>query len=125
MIKGCVPFFPRYDPVRKKRLKTVELIIAARDWQPPESHPKGNESGRSQPKTLLYKTPRPPYRFWGIRIAKTDQGRWRPVGSQGTVMVCAGRGSPQVGVNSEGRKNMKGANGRGRFLHVVPGYYGY
>jgi hypothetical protein len=26
----CIRY--RYDPVRKKRLKTVELIIAARDW---------------------------------------------------------------------------------------------
>jgi hypothetical protein len=29
----CVRY--RYDPVRKKRFKTVELLVAARDWEPP------------------------------------------------------------------------------------------
>jgi hypothetical protein len=39
-------------------------------------------------------------------------------------VVRAGRRSPQAGANSEGRKPMKNARVWGRFLHVVPGYYG-
>ncbi len=34
----CIRY--RYDPVRKKRLKTIELIVAEQDWQPPEPHPQ-------------------------------------------------------------------------------------
>jgi hypothetical protein len=34
----CIRY--RYDPVRQKRLKTVELIIAERDWLPPPPHPQ-------------------------------------------------------------------------------------
>jgi hypothetical protein len=33
----CVRY--RYDAQRKKRLKTVELIVAERDWDPPPSRP--------------------------------------------------------------------------------------
>ena len=29
----CVRY--RYDPARKKRFKTVELVVAERDWKPP------------------------------------------------------------------------------------------
>ena len=31
----CVPY--RYDAQRKKRFKTVELIVAEREWEPPPS----------------------------------------------------------------------------------------
>ena len=31
----CVRY--RYDPQRKKRFKTVELLVAERDWEPPRS----------------------------------------------------------------------------------------
>lgn len=34
----CIRY--RYDPALKKRFKTVELIIAEQDWQPPEPHPQ-------------------------------------------------------------------------------------
>jgi hypothetical protein len=34
----CIRY--RYDPARKKRLKTVELIVSEEDWQPPEPHPQ-------------------------------------------------------------------------------------
>lgn len=34
----CIRY--RYDPVRRKRLKTVELVVAEEDWQPPEPHPQ-------------------------------------------------------------------------------------
>ena len=28
----------RYDPGRKKRFKTVEIIVGERDWEPPRPH---------------------------------------------------------------------------------------
>ncbi len=36
----CVRY--RYDAQKKKRYKTVELIVEETDWQPQPKHPKGN-----------------------------------------------------------------------------------
>jgi hypothetical protein len=44
----CIRY--RYDPVRKKRLKTVELIVAERDWQPEEPHPQEERATGLGPK---------------------------------------------------------------------------
>ena len=49
----CIRY--RYDPVRKKRLKTVELIVAARDWQPPELHPQETKATGLGPKRFYTK----------------------------------------------------------------------
>ena len=38
----CVRY--RYDPKRKKRLKTVELLVAERDWEPPRPLYADNQS---------------------------------------------------------------------------------
>lgn len=38
----CIRY--RYDPVHKKRFKTIELIIAEQVWQPPEPHPQEDKA---------------------------------------------------------------------------------
>lgn len=37
----CVRY--RYDAQKRKRYKTVELIVEERDWQPPEAEPAATE----------------------------------------------------------------------------------
>ncbi len=44
----CIRY--RYDPARKKRFKTVELIVAEQDWQPPEPHPQEDKATSLSPK---------------------------------------------------------------------------
>jgi hypothetical protein len=44
----CIRY--RYDPARKKRFKTVELIVAEQDWQPPEPHPQEDKATGLGPK---------------------------------------------------------------------------
>ena len=55
----CIRY--RYDPANGKRYKTIELIVAEQDWQPPEPHPQ------EEPKRIA------PRRFHtrrvGVRIA--------------------------------------------------------
>ena len=44
----CVRY--RYDAQRKKRLKTVELLVAERDWTPPRPRsPTTRSSGYASP----------------------------------------------------------------------------
>jgi len=67
----CVRY--RYDAQRKKRLKTVELVVAERDWEPP----------------------RPRFahdRIVGLRIAYTD------VAVRGRVKQAGGTWNPERGV---------------------------
>lgn len=59
----CVRY--RYDPVRKKRIKTVELIIAEQDWQPPARHPEDDRARGLAPER--YYT-----RRVGVRLAHTE-----------------------------------------------------
>lgn len=75
----CIRY--RYDPARRKRFKTVELIIAEQDWQPPEPHPQEDKPRGLGPKR--YYT-----RRVGIRIGyqeselrkqiKAAGGMWDP-----------------------------------------------
>ena len=44
----CIRY--RYDPVHKKRFKTIELIIAEQAWQPPEPHPQEDKATGLAPK---------------------------------------------------------------------------
>ena len=44
----CIHY--RYDPVHKKRFKTIELIIAEQAWQPPEPHPQEDKEAGLAPK---------------------------------------------------------------------------
>jgi len=44
----CIRY--RYDPARKKRFKTVELIVAEQDWQPPEPPPQEDKATGLSPK---------------------------------------------------------------------------
>jgi hypothetical protein len=55
----------RYDPARKKRFKTVELIVAEQDWQPPEPHPDEDKAPGFAPKS--YYT-----RRLGIRLSHLE-----------------------------------------------------
>jgi len=59
----CVRY--RYDPIRKKRIKTVEIIVAEQDWQPPKPHPEEERAQGLAPKR--YYT-----RRVGIRLAHTE-----------------------------------------------------
>ena len=75
----CIRY--RYDPARKKRYKTVELIIAEQEWQPGEPHPQQEKAAGLSPKR--YYT-----RRVGIRVEyhetelrkqiKTAGGMWDP-----------------------------------------------
>jgi len=44
----CIRY--RYDPARKKRFKTIELIVAEQAWQPPEPHPQEDKATGFAPK---------------------------------------------------------------------------
>ena len=59
----CIRY--RYDPARKKRFKTVELIVGEYDWQPPEPHPQEDRPSGLSPKR--YYT-----RRVGIRISHLE-----------------------------------------------------
>lgn len=43
----------RYDPLKRKRFKTVELIIAEEDWEPPELSRESNAEKPEQRETPL------------------------------------------------------------------------
>ena len=75
----CIRY--RYDAARRKRFKTIELIVTEEDWHPPVPHPDDDGSTRPAPKR--YAT-----RRLGIRIAydeadlrqriKAAGGLWDP-----------------------------------------------
>ena len=75
----CIRY--RYDAARRKRFKTIELIVTEEDWHPPAPHPDDDGSTRPAPKR--YAT-----RRLGIRIAfdeadlrqriKAAGGLWDP-----------------------------------------------
>jgi hypothetical protein len=75
----CIRY--RYDAARRKRFKTIELIVTEEDWHPPAPHPEDDGSTRPAPKR--YAT-----RRLGIRIAydeadlrqriKAAGGLWDP-----------------------------------------------
>ena len=70
----CIRY--RYDPARKKRFKTVELIVAEQDWQPPEPHPQEDKAtGLS---SRRYNT-----RSVGLRISHTESGLRKQVMAAG------------------------------------------
>ena len=60
---ACIRY--RYDPARKKRFKTVELIIAEQDWQPREPHPEEEKATGLNPKR--YHT-----RRVGVRLSQLE-----------------------------------------------------
>jgi len=47
----CIRY--RYDPASRKRYKTVELIVAEEDWQPPELHPQAVKATGLSPKRYI------------------------------------------------------------------------
>ena len=75
----CIRY--RYDAAKRKRFKTIELIVTEEDWHPPAPHPDDDGSTRPAPKR--YAT-----RRLGIRIAfdeadlrqriKAAGGLWDP-----------------------------------------------
>ena len=75
----CIRY--RYDMAKRKRYKTVELIVTEEDWQPPEPHP--DEDGATSPAPRRYAA-----RRLGIRIGfdeaelrqriKAAGGLWDP-----------------------------------------------
>jgi hypothetical protein len=75
----CIRY--RYDPARKKRFKTVELIVDEDSWEPPPPHP--HESRHPQPAPRRFYTQRV-----GVRVAyheadlrrqiKAVGGTWDP-----------------------------------------------
>ncbi len=75
----CIRY--RYDMAKRKRYKTIELILAEEDWHPPKPHPDDDGSRRPAPKRYVT-------RRLGIRIGydeaelrqriKTAGGLWDP-----------------------------------------------
>ena len=75
----CIRY--RYDPARRQRYKTVELIIGEEDWQPPAPHPHAQEPRQKAPEGFRA-------RRVGVRIAyneselrkqiKAAGGMWDP-----------------------------------------------
>jgi hypothetical protein len=70
----CIRY--RYDPARKKRLKTVELIVAEQDWQPPEPHPQELKATGLGPK--CYRTGR-----LGLRLGFEETGLRKQIKAAG------------------------------------------
>ncbi len=99
----CIRY--RYDPARKKRYKTVELIVAEQDWRPPEPHPQETRATGFTPKR--FHTPRV-----GIRIGFEETELRKQikaaggVGFLGTLVVPAGRAGPKARVGAEGCKKV-------------------
>ncbi len=44
----CIRY--RYDQAKKKRYKTIELIVAQEDWRPPEPHPQEERAKQIAPR---------------------------------------------------------------------------
>lgn len=78
----CIRY--RYDPARRKRLKTVELIIAEEDWQPPEPHPQELKPAGLGPTTFYT-------RRVGIRLAYDEVDLRRQVKAVGGMWDPAER----------------------------------
>lgn len=69
----------RYDPVRGKRYKTVELIVAEEDWRPPPEPRAESAAAAPRPRS----TPRVPVRIKYYerdlqRQVKAIGGTWDP-----------------------------------------------
>ena len=47
----CIRY--RYDQAKKKRYKTIELIVAQGDWSPPEPHPQEERTRQIAPKRFI------------------------------------------------------------------------
>ena len=79
----CVRY--RYDAQRKKRFKTVELIIAEREWEPPPP--------RFAADTIVGVRVRPPQISYSNRNFKTVQPRQQPQDTQ--AKTCRPRHADQ------------------------------
>lgn len=78
----CIRY--RYDPARRKRLKTVELVIAEEDWLPPEPHPQELKPAGLGPKPFYT-------RRVGIRLAYDEVDLRRQVKAVGGMWDPAER----------------------------------
>lgn len=70
----CIRY--RYDTARRKRYKTIALILAEDDWRPPEPHPEDDGSRTPAPKRYAA-------RRLGIRIGFNEaelRQRIKPAG---------------------------------------------
>jgi len=109
----CIRY--RYDPARKKRYKTVELIVTEEDWQPPEPHPQEDKPSGLNPRG-----------YYTRRLGKTHRRRRRHVGPNRKAVVSAGRRSPPAGHGAAGSEMVKVptySTHRVRVLYVGTGYY--
>src|SRR5256712_12663613 len=80
----CVRY--RYDAQRKKRSKTVELLVAERDWEPPQPRFAQDPDRRATRRLCRHGGPRPGeggrwgpgFRAEGLATALRSRGRARP-----------------------------------------------
>jgi len=80
----CVRY--RYDAQRKKRSKTVELLVAERDWEPPQPRFAQDPDRRATRRLCRHGGPRPgeagrwdlESRTTGLATALRSRGRARP-----------------------------------------------
>jgi len=75
----CIRY--RYDPVRKKRYKTIELVIGEQDWQPGEPHPQEEKASGLAPRRYVTRRVglRIEYRETELRKQiKAAGGMWDP-----------------------------------------------
>src|SRR2546425_3995657 len=80
----CVRY--RYDAQRKKRSKTVELLVAERDWEPPQPRFAQDPDRRATRRLCRHGGPRPgeagrwdlEYRATGLATGPRSRGRARP-----------------------------------------------
>ena len=70
----CIRY--RYDQAKKKRYKTIELIVAQGDWSPPEPHPQEERTRQIAPKRFYT-------RRVGIRIEYHEAGLRKQIKAAG------------------------------------------
>ena len=70
----CIRY--RYDQAKKKRYKTIELIVAQGDWSPPEPHPSRRKDQTNRPKRFYT-------RRVGIRIEYQEADLRRQIKAAG------------------------------------------